>query len=154
MKKVLVFLFLLLCGAAQSAQIVNVEYIHQIINQKWDIDIPYNPALTNPRVAANMKYLLTSVDVANEMLNGEKTTDYGAGEYATTVAADTIATNTAVDMLVKKSGKYVFQLEHYYEKEGWAGLIRNPEHLLMISAAGTFYIDCRMMTILLDWLRY
>ncbi len=140
MKKFLILLILFIITPVYAAQIVNVEYIHNAIANRWDITIPYNPALTNPRVAANMKYLLSAIDVANEMLNGEPTT-YGSGEYATTIAADTVATNTAVDTLVKKTEKYVFQLEHYYEKEGWAGLIRNPEHLLMISAAGTFYID-------------
>ena len=106
MKKVLVFLFLLLCGAAQSAQIVNVEYIHQLINQKWDITLNYSPELRSEKAAANMKYLLTAIDVANEILNGEPTTDYGNGEFATTRAVDTIATNTAVDTLVKKNEKY------------------------------------------------
>ena len=48
-----------------------------------------------------MKYLLTVVDIANEFLNNEQTTDYGNGEYATLAAADTIATNTAIDTLVK-----------------------------------------------------
>lgn len=99
---------MLLMIPAQSAQIVNVEYIHQLINQKWDITIPYNAELTNPHVAANMKYLLTAVDVANEILNGEPTTDYGSGEFATMVAADTIATNIAVDTLVQQKAKYEF----------------------------------------------
>ena len=86
---------------AHSAEMVNVEYIHQYLNIRWGIDLPYNPELTNPRVAANMKYLLTVVDIANEYLNGDKTTDYGNSEYATLAAADTVATNTAIDTLVK-----------------------------------------------------
>ena len=131
MKKIIIFFGILFCGFAHSAQIVNVEYIHNAIANRWDITVPYNPALTNPRVAANMKYLLSTIDVANEMLNGEPTT-YGTGEYATTVAADTVATNTAVDELVKKTEKYVFSFvpsrsRYYYE--------------LIISAAGTFYVD-------------
>lgn len=44
-----------------------------------------------------MKYLLTVVDIANEYLNDEKTTNYGDGEYATLAAADKIATDTAID---------------------------------------------------------
>ena len=86
---------------AHSAEMVNVEYIHQYLNTRWGIDLPYSPELTNPRVAANMKYLLTVVDIANEFLNNEQTTDYGNGEYATLAAADTVATTTAIDTLVK-----------------------------------------------------
>ena len=85
---------------ARGAEMVNVEYIHQYLNTRWGIDLPYSPELTNPRVAANMKYLLTVVDIANEFLNDEQTTDYGNGEYATLAAADTIATNTAIDTLI------------------------------------------------------
>ena len=57
-----------------------------------------------------MKYLLTAVDVANEILNGEKTTDYGNGEFATLQAADTVATNQAVETLIKKEQKHEFTL--------------------------------------------
>ena len=58
-----IFMFL---PNAHSAEMVNVEYIHQYLNARWGIDLPYNPGLENPRVAANMKYLLTVVDIANE----------------------------------------------------------------------------------------
>ena len=92
-----IFMFL---PNAHSAEMVNVEYIHQYLNARWGIDLPYNPGLENPRVAANMKYLLTVVDIANEYLNGEKTTDYGNSEYATLAAADTVATKKAIDTLI------------------------------------------------------
>ena len=92
-----IFMFL---PNAHSAEMVNVEYIHQYLNARWGIDLPYNPELKNPRVAANMKYLLTVVDIANEYLNGDKTTDYGNSEYATLAAADTVATKKAIDTLV------------------------------------------------------
>ena len=130
MKKLFIIFAILFCGIAHSAQIVNVEYIHNAIRQKWDITIPYNSELTNPRVAANMKYLLTAVDVANEMLNGDKTTDYGGGEYATTVAADTVATDLAVESLVKSqtTSGFVVTVEGSYIE-------------FSISAAGTFHID-------------
>ena len=94
---VAIFMFL---PTAHGAEMVNVEYIHQYLNTRWGIDLPYSPELTNPRVAANMKYLLTVVDIANEYLNGDKTTDYGNSEYATLAAADTVATNTAIDTLI------------------------------------------------------
>lgn len=135
-KKFLVLLLFLFSGAAQSAQIVNVEYVHNAIKQKWDITIPYNSELTNPRVAANMKYLLTAVDVANEMLNGTKiamygqATGFGDSEYATTVAADTIATNTAVDTLIEKI-EYKFFIK----------TADITKFSFKISASGTFFID-------------
>ena len=86
------FFCVLFCGAAQSAQIVNVEYIHKLIEQEHGITVPYNTDLHDPTVAANMKYLLTTIDIANQMLTGESITDYGNSEYATTVATDTVAT--------------------------------------------------------------
>ena len=103
LRKILSFFFALFVflPTARGAEMVNVEYIHQYLNARWGIELPYNPALENPKVAANMEYLLTVVDIANEYLNGEKTTNYGTGEYATKLAADTIATNTAIDTLVR-----------------------------------------------------
>ena len=114
--------------SAHSAEMVNVEYIHQYLNARWGIDLPYNPELENPKVAANMEYLLTVVDIANEYLNGEKTTSYGTGEYATKLAADTIATNTAIDTLVR----------------GPFTMTTTPDttsYSMTIGAAGTFVID-------------
>ena len=134
MKRLIVFLFLMLCGVAHSAQIVNVEYIHNAIAQKWDITIPYNPALANPRVAANMKYLLTAIDVANEKLNGGKTTDYGNGEYATMAAVDTIATDTAVDTLVAVHRDYKFIATVDVP-------IADYQLYFNINATGDFFID-------------
>ena len=93
----------LVAVCAHAAQIVNVDYIHKLIAQEWDISIPIKA--DSPMQVANMKYLLTAVDVANEILNGEKTTDYGNGEFATLQVADTVATIQAVDTLVKKIDK-------------------------------------------------
>ena len=114
---------------AHSAEMVNVEYIHQYLNIRWGIDLPYNPELTNPRVAANMKYLLTVVDIANEYLNGDKTTDYGNSEYATLAAADTVATNTAIDTLVKAP---TFTITTTPDTSSFS---------MIIGAAGNFTID-------------
>ncbi|MDO4423871.1 MAG: hypothetical protein Q4C08_03705 [Pseudomonadota bacterium] len=132
MKKLILFLFMLIIAPVQSAQIANVEYIHTAIADKWDITIPYNREITNVGVAANMKYLLTAVDVANEILNGEKTTDYGNGEFATMVATDTVATDTAVETLVKKEEKYKFFITTTPDTSSFN---------FSISAAGEFYID-------------
>ena len=90
--------------------------------------LPYNPELKNPKVAANMEYLLTVVDIANEYLNGEKTTSYGTGEYATKLAADTIATNTAINTLVH--GPFTMTTTP-----------NTTSYSMTIGAAGTFVIN-------------
>lgn len=101
MRKMFIYIFgCLVTICAHAGQTVNVDYIHQLISQEWGIRIPIKA--DNPMQIANMKYLLTAVDVANEILNGKKTTDYGNGEYATGQAADTIATIQAVETLIKK----------------------------------------------------
>ena len=115
--------------SAHSAEMVNVEYIHQYLNARWGIDLPYNPELENPKVAANMEYLLTVVDIANEYLNGGKTTSYGTGEYATKLAADTIATNTAIDSLVHGPSFYITTTPD------------TTEFHIIIAAAGDFIIN-------------
>ena len=130
LRKILSFFFALFMflPTARGAEMVNVEYIHQYLNARWGIDLPYNPELENPKVAANMEYLLTVVDIANEYLNGEKTTSYGTGEYATKLAADTVATNTAIDTLVR----------------GPFTMTTTPDttsYSMIIGAAGTFVIN-------------
>ncbi len=131
MKRLFAFLFFLFCGVAHSAQVVNVEYIHNAIANRWYISIPYNPELDNPHVAANMKYLLTTIDVANQILNGGQLTDYGNGEFATTAAADTIATNNAIENLVK-SVDYSFFISTTPDTSSFS---------FKFSASGTFYVD-------------
>ena len=125
---ILVAMFMFL-PMARGAEMVNVKYIHNVLNWRWGIDLPYNPELTNPKVAANMKYLLTVVDIANEFLNDEQTTDYGNGEYATLAAADTIATNTAIDTLVKAP---TFTITTTPNTSSFS---------MIIGAAGNFIID-------------
>ena len=130
LRKILSFFFALFMflPTARGAEMVNVEYIHQYLNARWGIKLPYNPALENPKVAANMEYLLTVVDIANEYLNGEKTTSYGTGEYATKLAADTIATNKAIDTLVR--GPFTMTTTP-----------NTTSYSMTIGAAGTFVID-------------
>ena len=132
MKKILSLFFGFLCiFAANAAQVANVEYVHTLIEQEWDISIPYNSALSDVHTVANMKYLLTAIDVANEILNGEKTTDYGNGEFATLQAADTIATNTAVETLIQKPIEYKFFLT----------TTSTNSFSFKISAAGEFIVN-------------
>ena len=143
MKKILVSLigcFVAIC--AHAAQIVNVDYVHKLIAQKWDISVPIRA--DNPMQVANMKYLLTAIDVANEILNGEPTTNYGNGEFATTQVADTTATNQAVETLIKKEIEYEFSITiDLYPKTN--SDIIGPEFLtefnFNISASGEFTVD-------------
>ena len=72
MKKFLTIFFgLLLTTSIYAAQIANVEYIHNAIQNKHFITVPYNELLTDTTVAANMEYLLAAVDRANQILLGE-----------------------------------------------------------------------------------
>ncbi|MBR3782172.1 MAG: hypothetical protein IKL14_02170, partial [Alphaproteobacteria bacterium] len=114
---------------AHAAQIVNVDYVHKLIAQKWDVSVPIKA--DSPMQVANMKYLLTAVDVANEILNGEKTTDYGNGEFATLQVADTIATIQAVDTLIQEPIEYKFFLT----------TTSTNSFSFSINAAGKFYVD-------------
>ena len=120
---------MLFCGVCNSAQIVNVEYIHKLIEQQYGITVPYNSNLTNPHVAANMKYLLTTIDAANSILNGEQITDYGNGAYATTVATDTVAT---LEMVRDHIRNYKFFATTTPDTTSFN---------FTISASGVFHID-------------
>ncbi len=130
MKK-LIFCLCCLVFSAESAQVVNLEYIHDTIKQKWNISVPYNTELSSPQVVANMKYLLTAVDVTNEILNGGKWTNYGDSEFATNVAVDVIAADSAIDTLIKPIDWHFF-ITTTDDTSSFS---------LKISAVGTFYID-------------
>ena len=135
MKKILLILFgVLFVSGAYSAQIANVEYVHKMIEQTWDITVPYNNALNSVKQIANMKYLLSTIDVANHMLNGSATTDYGNGEFATLQVADTDTVNTAVETLVTDNGgrNYKFFI---------TTTSNTTSFKFYLSAAGEFYVD-------------
>ena len=135
MKRLLFLLFFLLFPIyGYCASIVNVEYIHQAIKQKWNVDIPYSAELENPKIAANMKYLLTMIDRANARLNGFETTTYGDNAtYATLAAADTIATDAAVQDLIK-----AVEIDYSFS---FTNNSTDNRFEFYISAAGTFYVD-------------
>ena len=139
MRKILFALigcFVAIC--AHAAQVVNVDYVHKLIAQKWDISVPIKT--NNIMAAVNMKYLLTAVDVANEILNGEKTTDYGNTEFATLQVADTVATIQAVDTLVRKDNtEKAFFMTVSPECFSDFGIICSFG--FSISAAGEFIVD-------------
>lgn len=130
MRKILFALFgVFLSVCANGAQIANVEYVHLMLKQHYGIEVPYNPVLKDVHAAANMKYLLTAVDIANQMLNGQKITDYGNSEYATTRAADTIVVDTMVRDYVRD---YKFFATTTPDTESFE---------FSISASGVFFID-------------
>ncbi len=129
MKRLLVVFFTLFTFTANSAQIANVEYIHKLIEQQHGITVPYNSELTNPQVAANMKYLLTAIDAANSILSGGKITDYGNSEYATTVVTDTVAT---LEMVRDHIRNYKFFATTTPDTTSFS---------FTISASGVFHID-------------
>ena len=143
MKKIICALIVALVDSvAHCGPIANLDYIHTLIADRWNITIPFNRNITNINAAANMKYLLTTIDVANEILNGEPTTNYGNGEFATLFAADTIAADTAVETLVQKNEKYKFTatIDLGLYDGGFIG--DSPtEFGILLGAAGTFYVD-------------
>ncbi len=103
MKKILfilfVFIFSISSWAVEYAPVANLEYIHNAIANKYDISISYNPAVVDTTSIANMKYLLTAIDVANQMQG--VATAYGDSEFATEYAANIITVDEAVNTLIK-----------------------------------------------------
>ena len=103
MKKILLFVIVSIVSisalAVEYAPIANLEYVHNAIANKHDISVSYNPAIVDITSAANMKYLLTAIDVANQM-QGVSTT-YGDSEFATEYAANIITVDEAVNTLIK-----------------------------------------------------
>jgi len=95
-------MLVLFTGAAmaQVAPIANVQYVHDAIRGIHGIDVPINPAAT-PSAAANMKYLLCTVDAANRILNGRDVTDYCNHATATIAAANTAVVNQAVSTHIR-----------------------------------------------------
>lgn len=115
--------------ATSKSPIVNIKYIHDLIEQEWAVRIPYNPELKNPLVAANMKYLLTAVDSANSYL-GTKS-QYGESEYATNRAASVNVSVDAVRNLVVLS-------RHYFTVTTTSD---TADFNFRITAAGKFFVD-------------
>jgi len=95
-----IFLSLFLPGSLFAGEIANVDFIHKYINQKHGLSI----SIANPSQqywAANVKYMLCTVDVANEMLNGFASTNYCTSPYATTVAVDRVTAIDGIDTLIQ-----------------------------------------------------
>ena len=116
---------------AHAGPVANVEYIHNAIRDKWGVELT---TAANPRMVANMEYLMTAVDVVNEHLNGYKYSDYANNEiYATRQVADTVATDFAVSELIINAD-WPFEITTTEISSG-----DTFEYIL--GAAGTFYIN-------------
>ena len=88
-------------GAVRAGQIANVKFIHDYISAKHDIPVAIASG-QSPLQAANMQYLLKSIDVANEILNGCPVSNYyGNPVYSTKRAVDTTASITGINTLIK-----------------------------------------------------
>lgn len=118
---------------AHAADAVNVKYIHELLEHNYGVYVPYNDSLTDDTVMANMQYLLSVVDVANEFISGTPTT-YSASIYATDDAADTVVTKQAFDTLLKE----VQVIDHEYPFEM---TVTASSLSFTMSAQGEFYID-------------
>ena len=117
-------------GIAPRGQMVNVEYVHKKIADRWGITIDYSPKLDTAKRVANMEYLLILVDIANTRLNGEKTTNYAKGRFATKEVANVPVTDYAVDNLIRVKPKF------------WITTTPDTDSFkVRISAAGNFVID-------------
>ena len=125
-----IFISLLSIGSSYSASVVNVEYVHNLIKNVWDIDVPYNES--SLKYVANMEYLLKAVDKANEILNGVQISNFGEDvKYATKYAADTVVTKEAVDTLITKM-EMPFTITTTSDTSSFS---------FSIAAEGTFYVD-------------
>ena len=114
---------------AAEGPIVNLGTIHDYIQTVHSISLPMSAA--NPKAAANMRYLLCSVDMANEMLNGCATTNYCRHDQAAVSAA---TAKNAVDNLIASSScsKFFVTL---------TGVSAGNQFSFNISAFGKFTID-------------
>ncbi|MCL2537953.1 MAG: hypothetical protein FWE52_00515 [Alphaproteobacteria bacterium] len=123
-----VVFFMCTSGAFASGPAANVKYIHDLIFQTHGINVPIaNPSHVQ---AANVKYLLCTVDVANEMLSGMRTTEYCAHELATPQMTNTVAAIEAINNLIKPENQFFVSLSDI-----------SGEFSFQLSARGRFAIN-------------
>ena len=111
--------------------VVNVKYIHDAILAKWNVSVGYNSALTNKSVAANMKYLLAAIDVANKKIGGSSKV-YSGTSYATSYAVNKQTADNAIKNLIKKPRTFPFTATTSSDTTSFS---------FKISAAGEFWVD-------------
>ena len=135
MKRILGFLFGFVISVANAADIATVRYVHELLEHNYGVYVPVNDTLTDADldVPANMEYLLTVVDIANEFITGVPTT-YSSNIYATDDAADTVATIQAYNTLLKEME--VLDQEYPFELT-----VTGSSFSFTMSAQGDFYVD-------------
>ena len=111
--------------------VVNVKYIHDAILAKWNVSVGYNSALTNKSVAANMKYLLAAIDVANKKIGGSSKV-YSGTSYATSYAVNKQTADNAIKNLIKKPRTFPFTATTSSDTSSFS---------FKISAEGEFWVD-------------
>ena len=114
-----------------GSPVVNVKYIHDAILAKWNVSVGYNSALTNKSVAANMKYLLAAIDVANKKIGGSSKV-YSGTSYATSYAVNKQTADNAIKNLIKKPRTFPFTATTSSDTSSFS---------FNISAAGEFWVD-------------
>lgn len=115
----------------KMSPVVNVKYIHDAILAKWNVSVGYNSALTNKSVAANMKYLLAAIDVANKKIGGSSKV-YSGTSYATSYAVNKRTADSAIKNLIKKPRTFPFTATTSSDTSSFS---------FKISAAGEFWVD-------------
>lgn len=121
--------FLGISAAAYAGPAANIEYIHNAVREKWGVELT---TTANPRMVANMEYLLAAVDVVNEYLNGYPVHRPEWKKYATHQVADTIATDFAVSELIGL--EWPFEITTTEISSG-------DTFEYMLGAAGEFMVD-------------
>ncbi len=111
--------------------VVNVKYIHDAILAKWNVSVGYNSALTNKSVAANMKYLMAAIDIANKKIGGSSKV-YSGTSYATSYAVNKRTVDNAIKNLIKKPRTFPFTATTSSDTTSFS---------FKISAAGEFWVD-------------
>ena len=114
-----------------GSPVVNVKYIHDAILAKWNVSVGYNSALTNKSVAANMKYLLAAIDVANKKIGGSSKV-YSGTSYATSYAVNKRTVDNAIKNLIKKPRTFPFTATTTSDTTSFS---------FTISATGEFWVD-------------
>ncbi len=110
---------------------VNVKYIHDAILAKWNVSVGYNSALTNKSVAANMKYLMAAIDIANKKIGGSSKV-YSGTSYATSYAVNKRTVDNAIKNLIKKPRTFPFTATTTSDTTKFS---------FTISATGEFWVD-------------
>ena len=131
-KKYAIVLFGIFLTMVAHANIATDGYLHKRISERWNITVPHD---TTPDNIVSLRYLMSVIDIANEILNQKKTSDYLNDEkYARNAIASTATTDYAVENLIKRA-------EIEYPFSFVPSDIFGNMAAFILTATGTFYID-------------